>query len=521
MADLMSSAVALHRAGNLPAAEKLYREILGSDPRHAPALHLLGVLACQTGRADAGIDSIRRALGIRPDFAEAHYDLGVIFMSQGKAAEAAACHREALRLKPGYPEAWNGLGIALKEQKDLRQAMECYRRALQLQPRLAWAHNNIGNVLMEQDRLKEALPSFREALRLNPAFFEAHNNLGNCLQRLGRLREALASYDDAIRVQADYGEAHWNKSVALLAIGEFALGWREYEWRGRRKNVKERSFRQPVWDGSVSPLRTILVHAEQGLGDTLQFVRYLPRVKERVGRVVFECPAALLALLADFPGVDQMVGAGSPLPAFDVQAPLMSLPGIFGTTVDSIPAEVPYLAAQPSSAEDWRRTFGDVPGLKVGIAWQGNPRHLMDRHRSIPLQCFAALARVPGVRLYSLQRGHGAEQLREPANQFGVSDLGPRLENFTDTAAVMKNLDLVITADTAVAHLAGALNVPVWIAIGSVPDWRWLLERTDSPWYPSARLFRQVRSGDWTDVFSRMAEELARLASTGTRTVAD
>ena len=513
--DLMADAVKHHQAGNYPEAEKLYCQILEGNPFHAEALHLLGVLAHQIGRHQVAIDYIQRAIRIRPTLAEAHYNLGIIQMAQGKPDVAAACYREALRLKPDYAEALNCLGIILKEQKNPQEAMACYRQALQLQPNLAPAHNNIGNLMMDQDRLEEATACYREALRINPNFFEAYNNLGNTLQRMGKQAEAVVSYDLAIRVKADYGEAHWNKSLALLVLGEFEEGWREYEWRWKSKTFKERSFRQPLWNGSPIPNGTILLHAEQGLGDTLQFIRYVPFVKERIGRVLFECPKALLKLLADFEGIDQLVPVGSSMPSFDVQAPLLSLPGLLGTNLSNIPVKIPYLSAQPSLVEHWRQELSAMPGFKIGIAWQGSAANLGDNRRSIPLTQFAPLARVPGVSLLSLQKGIGTEQIGQVADQFTVVDLGDRLDEangpFMDTAAVMKNLDLVVTADTATAHLAGALGVPVWIALAYMADWRWLLERSDSPWYPSVRLFRQQRAGDWSEIFERMAVEVVRM----------
>lgn len=514
-AEILADAVKLHQAGNYAEAEKLYCQILQANPYQAEALHLLGVLAHQVGHDAVAVDYIERALALRPNLTEAYYNLGVVLLAQGKPEQAAARHREALRRKPDYAEAHNCLGIALKEMGQRQEAVACYQRALQLQPNLAQAHNNLGNILMDQDRLDEAIERIRHALTLNPKFFEAYNNLGNGLQRMGKPAEAIANYEQAIRVKADYGEAHWNKSLALLLQGDFAEGWREYEWRWKSKGFTERALGQPLWDGSALHGRTILLHAEQGLGDTLQFVRYVPWVKERGGRVVFECPKALLRLLAGFEGIDQMVAAGSALPRYDVQAPLMSLPGIFGTNLANLPAKTPYLSAQQRLIEHWRKELRALSGFKIGIAWKGSAANKGDVRRSIPLAQFAPLARVPGVHLLSLQKGPGAEQLAENADRLTVIDLGDRLDEangpFMDTAAVMLNLDLVVTADTATAHLAGALGVPVWIALPFMPDWRWLLGRDDSPWYPTARLFRQPRLGDWTDVFERMTAEVAKL----------
>jgi hypothetical protein len=273
-------------------------------------------------------------------------------------------------------------------------------------------------------------------------------------------------------------------------------------------------FPTPPWDGSPLDGRTILVHAEQGLGDTMQFLRYVPLVRRRGGRVILVCQPPLMRLLSRVPGIERLVAWGEPLPEYDVQVPLMSLPGLFGTTLETVPAEVPYLDAEPALVEAWRHRLGSYAGFQVGIVWQGNPRFRFDRLRSIPLAQFAPLARVPGVHLLSLQKGPGRDQLAALPGSFPVTDLGHQLDEttgaFLDTAAVMKNLDLVITSDTVAAHLAGALGVPVWVALHDVPDWRWLLDREDSPWYPTMRLFRQTRPGQWEEVFERIAAALHR-----------
>ena len=303
-----------------------------------------------------------------------------------------------------------------------------------------------------------------------------------------------------------------------LLTGDFERGWAEYEWRWKTKeqSFQRRSFSQPLWDGQALAGRTILLHAEQGLGDTIQFVRYVPLVKERGGRVVVECQPPLLPLLADCPGIDEIVAKGNPLPAFEVQAPLLSLPGILGTTVDSIPAHVPYLRVDQELEQFWQKKLDPLGGFKVGIVWQGNPQFRGDHQRSIPLPHYEALARVAGVRLVSLQKGAGANQLRMLAGSFPVLDLGPQLETFNDTAAALKNLDLLISSCTSVPHLAGALGRPVWLALSFVPDWRWLMEREDTPWYPHHRLFRQNRPGDWSEVFERIAGALSGLAKNRT-----
>ena len=294
-------------------------------------------------------------------------------------------------------------------------------------------------------------------------------------------------------------------------MGRFEQGWAGYEWRWKCKEFGSLPpFQPPLWDGSFLDGRTILVHAEQGLGDTLQFIRYVPSLHQRGGRVILMCQPPLVRLLTRSPGIERLLAHGDPVPEFDVHTPLLSLPRLLGTTLESVPADVPYLEAEPQLVEAWRHRLGSYPGFKVGIVWQGNPKFRLDRLRSIPLAQFAPLARVPGVHQFSLQKGPGAEQLAAVTDRFPVTDLGRRLDDFMDTAAVLKNLDLVISVDTAIAHLAGALGIPVWVALPFAPDWRWLMGREDSPWYPTMRLFRQTRPGQWEDVFHHIAEALQR-----------
>jgi hypothetical protein len=474
--------------------------------------------------------------------------------------EAIAHHRQALRLRPTYLEAHCNLGNTLLAQKRHAEAEACYREALRLQPDYAEGHHNLGTALAEQGKLEEAVACYREALRLRPDYIEACGNLGTALIAQGKPDEAVAVHDLMLRHKPDAADAHLCKALACLLMGDWEQGWAEYEWRWRCEEFGGMPHREPLWDGTPLAGRTILLHAEQGLGDTLLFVRYAPLVKQRGGTVLFACPKALLPLLkvgaasraappachadpgASGPasragptesvgaarleeknpramaapaGIDRLVEQGTPLPPFDCHAPLLSLPGIFHTTPATVPAEVPYVFADPGLVERWRRELGQYSGFKVGIAWQGNPHFKADRLRSIPLARFAPLARVHGVQLFSLQKGFGCEQLR--TIDFPVVDLGSRLDEtggaFTDTAAVMRNLDLVIACDTVISHLAGALGVHVWLALAFSAHWTWLLAREDCLWYPTTRLFRQRRSGDWEEVFERIAGELRRLVA--------
>jgi tetratricopeptide (TPR) repeat protein len=538
---------ALRDLGRLDEAVAGYEQALRLKPDYAEAHSNRGIALRDLGRPDEAVASHQQALRLRPDYAEAHNNLGVALKDLGRLDEAVSSYREALRLRPKYVEAYDNLATALRRQGKLEEAVAAAREAVRLKPDHAEAHNGLGTALLEQGRLEEALAHVREALRLKPNFAEAYTNLGNALMEQGRLEEAAASHQEALRLKTNYSEGHSNLAVLLmeqgkldeaaashqralalqpgspamhknlaitwLLMGDFERGWPEYEWRWKCEEASPPPFPQPPWDGSDLRGRTILLHAEQGLGDTLQFVRYAPLVKRRGGTALVKCQQPLVRLLRTCAGIDRLAASEADLPPFDTHAPLLSLPRIFQTTLATVPADVPYLSAPAELVGRWRGELGGAGGLRVGIAWQGSPTHKRDRRRSVPLTHFLPLARLEGVRLVSLQKGHGAEQLAGLADRHGIIDLGARLTDFADTAAVMRNLDLVITVDTAVAHLAGALGVPVWVALPSPPDWRWLLGRPDSPWYPTMRLFRQRESGHWDDAFADLARELARLAA--------
>jgi tetratricopeptide (TPR) repeat protein len=508
ISEALAIAIQHHRADRLQAAEQIYRQILAVEPNHAHAWHLLGVIAHQVGKYEYAVEDIERAIGLNGTEAEFHNNLGGAYCALRRIPEAVACYRRALELKPDYAEAHYNLGNLLKEQGKLEEAAACYRRALELKPDYAEAHNNLGIALKDQGELEEAIGCYRRVLQLRPNDVEPHNNLGVALREQGKLDEAVACHRRALQLSPDDADAHWNQSLLSLLIGDFPRGWAEYEWRWKTNQFTPRDFSQPLWDGRPLQGRTILLHAEQGFGDAIQFIRYAPLVKQAGARVLVECRKPLVRLLAGCRGVDALIGRGDDPPLFDVQAPLLSLPGIFRTSLGTIPVDVPYLFADPGLVAQWRQELGGIAGFKIGIAWQGNPKFSGDRGRSIPVGHFEPLASLPGTHFFSLQKGAGVEQLQDAAGRFPITEVGSRLEDFTDTAAVMMNLDLVVTSDTAVAHLAGALGVPVWVALRFIPDWRWLLERSDSPWYPTMRLFRQESQGDWQGVFRRIEAAL-------------
>jgi tetratricopeptide (TPR) repeat protein len=519
--------LALMAEGKLDEAIASFREALQFKPDSAEAYSNLGVVFAKKRKLDEAVANYQQALRIKPDYPEAQNNLGVALADLGRTDEAIARYRQAVRIRPTFVEGHYNLGNALAQQEKLDEAVASQREALRLKPDYAEAHNNLGAALIKQGKASEAEACYREALRIRPDYVEARKNLGSTLLEMGKPQEAVACFEQALELKPDYADAHFHRSIVWLLMGNFEAGWPEYEWRWRGTYLTPRQFSQPLWDGSALEGRTILLHAEQGLGDALQFIRYAPLVKERGGRVIVECPQAMAALLSACPGIDRIIPGGSALPAFDVHTPLLSVPRILGTTLATVPANVPYVFPSEELVEKWRRELAILPSplrgeasrgasapgggrasFKIGIAWKGSSKYQRDRFRSIPLARFEPLAGVEGVQLFSLQKGEGAEQLQTISNRFSVTDLGSRLDlagAFVDTAAVMKNLDLVITSDTAIPHLAGALGVPVWVALPFVPDWRWLMHREDSPWYPTMRLFRQTEQGNWSEVFERIA----------------
>ncbi len=512
-ADLLIQQGIVHaNAGRLGEALSCFQRAVTVRPEMAQAHHNLGVAYAQQGRPNDAIASLSRALELQPNYPDAHYNLANTLSGLRRRDESIAHLRQALDLRPDYPEALSNLGLALTEAGHPAEAAVLLRQAIRLRPDYPEAHNSLGLALTNLGRFDEAAACFEQTLRLNPRYAHAHVNLGSTYKEQGRSEEAIACYDLALRQEPDNPSTRWNRSLALLQMGDFERGWKEYEWRWRKKDARPRKCRQPLWDGSPLDGRTILLWGEQGLGDAIQFARYAPLVQARGGRVVLECLNIVRELFQGMAGVDQVVAEGPQPPPFDVHAPLMSLPFLLGTTRTTLPATVPYLTADPQRVALWRQRLADSGGFRIGIVWQGNPYHKWDRHRSVPLWRFAALADRPDVTLVSLQKGSGTEQL-EGFSRFGVVVLETEPMGapgaFADTAALIANLDLVVTVDTAVAHLAGALGAPVWMAVAALSDWRWLRDREDSPWYPTMRLFRQQKLGDWASVFDRMAKTLS------------
>lgn len=509
-ASLLEAAVKRHQAGELDEAWGLYQRLLSFRPNDPDALHLAGVVAYQRGDAAAAKPLIRRAIQLAPGQAAFHNALGVVMLSEKRSDEAISCFERAIRLNPEYAEAHNNLGNARQAKGLYAAALEAYEHAIALRPAYAEAHSNRAVALRALGRLAEAEAVLHLALHHNPRHASALANLALVLQDQARYNEALAAAEAAVMIAPNHAEARCNRAVLLLQQGRFAEGWADYEWRWRASGftTPPRDFSEAAWDGSPLAGRTILIHAEQGLGSAIQFARFLPDVAARGGRIILECQPPLLRLFSlAFVGPGRPVAAvipkGRPLPERDVQLPMMSLPGRLGTTLATIPARVPYLFAEAAAIETWRARFAPLPRPRVGLVWAGNPQHRNDRNRSMPAVALKPLVTAGVGGFVSLQVGAAAAQLAMLPPRH-VADFTAALGDFLDTAAAVAALDLVISVDTAVAHLAGAMAKPVWLLVPFVAEWRWLLDREDSPWYPTMRIFRQTSRDDWAGVVAQV-----------------
>jgi Flp pilus assembly protein TadD len=443
--------------------------------------------------------------------AKGHFADGLALAQAGRMAAAAAAFERAIALAPDLAEAHFNRALALERSGDLTGAVVCARRAVELLPDWPEARSTLGAFLYKSGQLTAAVAEYREALRLRPHDADLQYALAAALAERNEPIEAIAWYRRVIGQRPDHVDAHLGLGIALLKTGQWSEGWREYEWRLRHPGLAWQAMDLPTWEGARMDSATVLLRAEQGLGDAMQFLRYAPLVKSRVGRVVVHCPPSLFALAARCDGVDEAVVVGHLLPPCHAQIPLLSLPRIFAAELDTIPSKIPYLHPARDAVEV-RRSQLPVDGrLRVGIAWRGSPANPRDAVRSIPAAEFASLAEVSGVQLVNLQFGASPQELAAVGST--VIDFGRRLGDLHITAALVANLDLVITCDSAPAHLAGALGKPVWVALPWNADWRWLSDRDDSPWYPMMRLFRQREAGNWSEVLGRIAGELQQLVA--------
>jgi len=520
VAETIELAVEHHQAGRLDKAENLYRQALKSGPDNPTALHALGVAAYQRRQHGIAAELVGKAIAISPELPRFHNTLGLVLEALGQLEQAIDAYRRAVQLKPDFAEAYNNMAIALHTQGQYEEAVQSCKQAVLLKPDYAEAYNTMGYALEKLHRYDEAVENYTDAVRFKSDFAEAYNHLGVVLSGWGQHARAIKSYSRAIQIDPDYSEAHWNRALSLLISGRFAEGWKDYQWR-RNTYLKMVTYPHrydvPRWDGSRFVGKRLLVHYEQGFGDTIHFVRYLRMVKARGGTVIFEARKPLVGLLMQFQGIDEVIEASFdqvPATKFDFHISVMDLPGIFKTTLETVPADVPYIYADQIRADYWhRRLCGS--DFKVGIVWSGSPTYEKNYIRSCALAHFAPLAEIGGVKMYGLQKGRAAAQLKRlPGKPFAV-DLADEFDSFSDTAAVIENLDLVISVDTSVIHLAGAMGKPVWVLLSAAPSWHWMLQRRDSPWYPTARLFRQKKLGEWDDVFNRVREELQMLVAGG------
>ncbi|CQR74807.1 photosystem I assembly protein Ycf3 [Sporomusa ovata DSM 2662] len=492
------------------------------DPADALTYYKLGCTLQEQGRLTDALGSFCRALTLNPNYIQALCNLGVVLHKLGRSGEAIQCFQKALALESDSANSakailWYNLGSILLEVPRLSEAVAALRQAIALQPDLAEAYTHLGNGLLMLQRPSEAVAAQQQAIALQPDLSGAYSNLGNALQAQGKVADAIAAYNRAITLNSTDPDVYNNRAQALLLSGNLARGFAEYEWRTKLnwlRHFYEWFEDKPRWQGENFAGKRLLVYDEQGCGDAIQFCRYLPLVKARGGIVQFSTKQPLLRLFANFPGIDELVEhteAGIARTQSDLTVPLMSLPHIFGTTLPTIPADIPYLTADRRSIELWRSKMNCAgTDLRVGLVWAGNPANVSGQIRTCGLQAMSPLACIPGVTFYSLQKGEASQEVHTPPSGMCLIDLTDDIGDFADTAALIMNLDLVISVDTAVAHLAGALGKPVWTLLPAANEWRWLLARNDSPWYPTMRLFRQSAPGDWSGVMTAVAQELRK-----------
>lgn len=475
--SMLAEGLRFHNAKNYEAAEGLYRQVLAVDPGNIDATHLIGVLALHVGRPDLGLDYLRRAVAANPDNPAYHSNLGLTLQALGDSAGALVAFEDALRLQPNAAEVHNNKGAALEDLGRREEALKAYARSCALREDAAEPYNNMGTLFAERGDIDKAMGCFRRAMELDPKFGEPFMNLGMCLMLKGKFEEGTRHY--------------------------------EQRWHTRKLPLRPRGFEQPQWIGQNIAGKTLLIHAEQGMGDTFQFIRYAPLLARRGVRVVAEMQPEVIDVIRRMPSIAEVVVTGDPLPKFDWHCPTMSLPLAFSTNLGNIPSNVPYLDADPKLKAVWGERLGPAEGMyTVGLVWAGRPTHKNDHNRSMTLETLAPLAAIPNLRFVSMQKGVPAKQAESPPPGMLLFEATDLIESFADTAAILSHVDLLISVDTSVAHLAGAMVKPVWVFIPDPPEWRWLENRTDTPWYPNMRLFRRKGPEPWPNVVERMATAL-------------
>jgi len=536
----------LRALGRLDEAAASYRKSIELNPNSADSWSNLSIVQLQQNQTDAAIESARKAISLNPNQATAYANLGqaladrstdealaafsrslqlnprqpailsnasCLLTRQRQLDAAIAAAQQALSLDPNFADAWSQLSYALGLQGRANEAVDAARRALAIDPNHTNAYTNLGFALDLQNRIPEVADALSNAVRTKPDFAEGWKNLGVAKFKLGQTEESQNCYEKAVAISPDYAEAHVNFATTLLTKGDWERGWEEYEWRWKLPSFIASKPREIVtpWDGSEAPGKTVLLVTEQGAGDAFQFVRYAPMVAARGLKVIVACPKAIHQSILTVKDVSGVIELTDPDPGSDFQIHLLSLPRLFHTRPDNIPGDVPYISADPQRVAEWKKRLENDPaGYRVGISWAGNPQHAHDRTRSCKLAEFAPLAGIENVVFYSIQKGDAAAQTATPPDGMRLIDHTRDLNDFADTAALLENLDLLISVDTSVIHLAGAMARPVWTLIAIGPDFRWFKDRTDTPWYPTMKLFRQPAVIDWASVFQSVAEELKR-----------
>jgi tetratricopeptide (TPR) repeat protein len=504
--------VALGELKRYGEALESYDQVIALKPDHVDAYFNRGVLLYELDRPAEALASYERVIALKPDYADAYNNRGIVLAELQRHEEALASYERALEIKPDYAKTYNNRGVALGNLQRYAEALASHQRAIALKPDYPEAHNNRGNVLHDMERYAEALESHDRAIALDANYADAYYNRGNALRGLHRHTEAIDSFERAISLEPDHASAHWNLADCRLLLGDFARGWSEYEWRWKLEQWRKtkRNFPRPLWLGG-QPLqgRTILLHSELGLGDTLLFCRYAKEVAALGAKVILEVQPPLLSLLGDLEGVAEILPRGSPLPAFDYHCPLMSLPLAFKTDLRNIPVGIPYIRSDPARVAAWKRDLGEAMKPRVGLVWSGSKALKNDQRTMTLAETLPLLG--DWAEWVSLQKDVRDSDAALLALRTDLRHIGGELTDFTDTAAAIELMDVVVSVDTSVAHVAGAMGKPVWIMLPFNPhDWRWMLKREDSVWYPTARLFRQPANGDWAAVIRRVKEELVR-----------
>ncbi len=508
---LYNMGAALRECRHFPLAIKALQRLLNIKPDHRQGLFQLALTYQVSGNLNAAVENYQALLSTEPGFPGASYNLGVCYHEMSRFEDAIKCFRNAISINPGDARAFNYLGLSLEETGQTDEAAASYKTAIMLDNSLREAHSNLANILMNHGEYDQAINTYKESVSLDPVFFTGWYNLGNCFMELNRLDDAIDMYRTAIKIKPDFVEAHWNLSHALLKKGAYKEGFREYLWRWNRKDAPVLDFTAPLWNKKPLKNGALLVHAEQGFGDAIQFIRYIPLLRRYASRILLACDRSLIDLFSHNKIADHIIDK-TKIKDFegscDAHIPLLNLPSLFTDSLETIPSDIPYIAPDKSMADYFADIVTGEKYLKIGLVWKGNPGHKNDKNRSCLLDDLAPLLDVPQTRFFSLQKEGGTARFEDK-----IIDLSKHLETFSHTAGAIHHLDLIITVDTSVAHLAGAMGRPVWLLLPYVPEWRWLLDTESTPWYPTMKLFRQHIRGDWSGPVSNMEDQLVKIAA--------